>query len=99
MTRVEIGRDHLLVTGHAGYAERGQDIVCAGVSVLSQALGQALIDMGIETDRIKFSPGEAEIRFVPDSRTDGAMRLIRAGFRLLAASYPGYVCIDNEGDF
>lgn len=99
MTRVEIGRDHLQIIGHSGYGVRGEDIVCAAVSTLSQSLGQALIDMGIETDRIKFSPGEAEIRFVPDSRTDGAMAVVRAGFLFLAAAYPGYVVIANEGDF
>lgn len=99
MTRVYIGRDHLRITGHSGYGPEGQDIVCAAVSTLSQSLGQALLDMGVKTDRIKFSPGEAEIRFQPDEKTDGAMAVIRAGFRFLAAAYPSYVCITKEGDF
>ncbi|MBR2894997.1 MAG: ribosomal-processing cysteine protease Prp [Oscillospiraceae bacterium] len=32
------GWHRLTVSGHAGYAETGRDIVCAGVSVLSCAL-------------------------------------------------------------
>ena len=30
------------ITGHAGYAAEGSDIVCAGVSVLLQSLGNYL---------------------------------------------------------
>lgn len=35
-----------IVEGHAGYAERGQDIVCASVSVLAQAVGNYLESRG-----------------------------------------------------
>lgn len=38
MTRVEIGPQHIKITGHAGFANVGDDIVCAAVSALGQAL-------------------------------------------------------------
>ncbi len=46
MTRVVFERREntffLVCTGHAGYAERGKDIVCAGISALCGALEIAL---------------------------------------------------------
>lgn len=57
MTRIvyDAERGILQATGHAGYAEAGKDIVCAGVSALAQAAaasaklhgGQALCDNGM----------------------------------------------------
>ena len=45
MTKIEykIGKDEciLRVEGHAGYAEKGKDIVCAGISALCNALYRA----------------------------------------------------------
>lgn len=42
MINIEILNDdeefHCKITGHAGYAERGKDIVCAAVSILSFTL-------------------------------------------------------------
>ena len=99
MTTVEIKKDQLLVTGHTGYADKGKDIICAAVSVLTESLGQALLDMGAEGIRIKLTDGEARIRFVPSEKTEGAMAVVSAGFRMLAASYPHYVEIANQGDF
>ena len=37
MIKAAIFKDGFVITGHAGYAESGQDIVCAGVSALAQA--------------------------------------------------------------
>lgn len=44
MIRIHYNRRALALTvsGHAGYAERGRDIVCAGVSTLVFALGRYL---------------------------------------------------------
>lgn len=44
MIRIHYNRQGLALTvsGHAGYAERGRDIVCAGVSTLIFALGRYL---------------------------------------------------------
>lgn len=38
MIRAVFGRDRVTVTGHAGYAPKGQDIVCAAASALVFAL-------------------------------------------------------------
>lgn len=42
MIEVSISCDEIKISGHAGYAEIGKDIVCAGVSVLVYTLEKAL---------------------------------------------------------
>ena len=50
----------LCVTGHAGFASMGQDIVCAAASMLAYALSSRLDDMGRLTRR-EMEPGRVRI--------------------------------------
>lgn len=38
MTKVTIGDQYIKIEGHAGYSDKGTDIVCAAVSALGQSL-------------------------------------------------------------
>jgi uncharacterized protein YsxB (DUF464 family) len=38
MTKVTIGQQYIKIEGHAGYSDKGTDIVCAAVSALGQSL-------------------------------------------------------------
>ena len=42
MIKIEIGLNRLEVQGHAGYAKRGDDVVCAAISALSLGLVHSL---------------------------------------------------------
>ena len=42
MIEVEVSLNKITVIGHAGYAPKGNDIVCAAVSALTQALMMGL---------------------------------------------------------
>ena len=61
MIAVSVRKDGIEITGHAGYAETGKDIVCAGVTALTQTLIRAL--EGLTSDEIEYeiSPGRADI--------------------------------------
>ena len=48
MIRVRFEENRLTVCGHAGYAARGEDIVCAAVSALVYALIGDLQERGLE---------------------------------------------------
>ena len=50
----ENGRMMLRAAGHAGYAEKGKDIVCAGVSALMQTLAYSAAE---EREHIGELPG------------------------------------------
>lgn len=61
MIAVSVRKDGITVSGHANYAETGKDIVCAGVTALTQTLIRAL--EGLTKDEIEYevSPGRADI--------------------------------------
>ncbi|MSS19868.1 ribosomal-processing cysteine protease Prp [Pseudoramibacter porci] len=55
---------HIDVTGHSGYEDSGKDIVCAGVSVLTIALINGMIEvLNFPENEVveKYEPGETRI--------------------------------------
>ena len=87
-------RYRLRVRGHANHTETN-DLVCAAVSMLTQALiawiKENLKDVA-ETNPTVCEPGdvrvEITVRPVARSRMCGALGVIVEGFRLLADKYP-----------
>lgn len=86
------------INGHAGYAEPGKDIVCAGVSTLVQTL-IASLDMltpgALESTEIK--PGYTEIKYI--NLSEHAKILVDSffiGVNLIANKYPENVKIKYE---
>lgn len=55
--------DGIKIEGHAGYAEAGKDIVCAGVTVLTENLIESI--EGLTADKIQYeiSPGKVDIHY------------------------------------
>ena len=90
----------LEAVGHAGYAPAGQDIVCAGVSTLMQALVSLLA--GEENARSDaFDEPDGPRLTVTAARpctawVEGAFELAKAGFALLAERYPDNVCFADR---
>lgn len=54
---VSVRRDTISVIGHAGYAPPGQDIVCAGVTALTQTLAASLDNLTEDAADYTFAPG------------------------------------------
>ena len=52
----------ITIEGHAGYAPRGQDIVCAGISTLVQTLIQSFEDFCADEISYHLKPGWVEIK-------------------------------------
>lgn len=63
MIVVEVTETGITVTGHAGYAESGKDIVCAGVSVLTQNLIKCLDTFTNDLGVCVVEPGEVIIEY------------------------------------
>lgn len=63
MIVVTITQDGLLVDGHAGYAETGNDIICAAVSALTQGLIHSM--EALTDDRISYriASGHVDIKY------------------------------------
>lgn len=87
------------VSGHAGFAERGADILCAAASMLLHTLAGAvrrLSERGLAEDiAVSLRTGAGDVMCVPVGEFDcvvtAVMDSIVLGFQLLAADYPEYV--------
>ena len=96
MIRVKHHNDGVTIEGHAGYAEAGQDIVCAGVSAIVQTLIQSVEDLTTDVIEYTMQPGFVEIRFLTlsvESRVllDSAM----IGLEMIADAHPHHVVIEK----
>lgn len=63
MIEVNVREDGITVFGHANYAKAGKDIVCAGVTALTQSLIGSM--EGLTRDKIEYemSPGRTDIKY------------------------------------
>lgn len=92
------GELRLTVTGHAGAAEKGRDIVCSAVSVLVYTLARAIEesrDILEENPVIEISEGSAEISCRPEKvflpTIQRTYWTVLCGFDLLCSSQGDYV--------
>ena len=63
MIAVNVRMDGITIEGHAGYAEAGKDIVCAGVTALVQGLLRSMEDLVSDKISYKISPGRVDIHY------------------------------------
>ncbi len=86
------------IEGHAGYAQTGEDIVCAALSFLSITCANALEEiagvkpmtqMDEEKGYLKVQLGEHLL----NTKTDTIFQVFHLGVRQLSDSYPEYVRI------
>lgn len=90
------------VSGHAGFAKKGEDIVCAAASALVQALSVSLAAKNIvqsvsRDDGIMFISIEWENMKDNEKRSvTSGFDLMIHGFRAMAESYPENITISIE---
>ena len=89
----------LHVAGHAGYDNRGQDIVCAAVSTLVNTLAGALAAFDCRGFHAKLQPGDARITCAASGATDVLFYAAVIGLAPLHNTYPNYIQMRTEGYF
>ncbi len=78
----------VMVAGHAGLAPRGQDLVCAAVSILTETLGAVL-----PPEASQMEDGFAAFHFTePCPEAEFAC----SGLKLLEKAYPSCVCFQDK---
>ena len=87
MIEVSVRKDGIEVSGHAGYAENGKDIVCAGVTALIQTLVKSVDDLTEDKIEYEISPGRADIHY---------RDLSEAGKLLIDSFFIGVCAIADE---
>lgn len=94
LIEVSVRKDKITVSGHAGYAEAGKDIVCAGVTALTMSLVKSLNDLTEDKIEYEISPGRADI-YYRDLSEAGKLLVdsFFIGICLIAEEYPDNVRI------
>ncbi|MFQ7616282.1 ribosomal-processing cysteine protease Prp [[Clostridium] scindens] len=95
MIAVSVRQDGITVTGHAGYAQSGHDIVCAAVSILTQNLIKSIEDLTDEKIEYSISPGKADIKY--GNLSEKSKTLVDSffiGICMIADEFPDYVRIE-----
>lgn len=72
----------IIVSGHAGAGEFGNDLVCAAASILAIAAKKAFGD-----ESVRLESGYAEL----DVHSEDAVRVLMAGYEWLEDNCPQYV--------
>ena len=92
MIAVSVRKDKIIVSGHAGYAEAGKDIVCAGVTALTMSLVKSINDLTEDKIEYEISPGRVDIHC--GNLSEAGMLLVDSffiGICLIAEKYPDHV--------
>ena len=106
-TNKESGSITMKLTGHAGQAEHGKDIVCSAASILAYTVAQTLQfqyeEGGLKKKpHLKLEPGNTVIIAKPKpERYEEALHtffVAQVGYSLLAKTYPQYVALSSFGE-
>ena len=94
MIEVGLRKDGIMISGHAGYAPTGSDIVCAGVTALTQELIRSM--EGLTDDRIETDIGSGMASIQYGDLSEKGRLLIDSffiGICMIAEEFPNYVRI------
>ena len=94
MIEVGLRKDGIMISGHAGYAPTGSDIVCAGVTALTQELIRSM--EGLTDDRIETDIGSGMASIQYGDLSEKGKLLINSffiGICMIAKEFPDYVRI------
>lgn len=95
MIAVSVRKDGIEISGHANYAEAGKDIVCAGVTALTQTLIRSMEDLTRDKIEYEISPGRADIHY-RDLSEEGKLLVdsFFIGVCSIADEFPDHVRIE-----
>lgn len=109
MTKVQVRRApdgsiaEIRVTGHAGYAEIGEDIVCAGISALTATALLAMERIAEHPHEGKLSEGLMSCKLQPGGTPESSQKAqtiletLVLGLRDIAKDYPKFIRVTEGG--
>lgn len=62
LIEVMVRKDEIKISGHAYYAEKGRDIVCAAVTALTETLIKSITDLTDDKIKYDIKPGWVDIK-------------------------------------
>lgn len=93
MISVKVSKSGFTICGHANYAERGRDIVCASVSTLGLVFAKAIskIPDTIITQHEGYLSVEVTFPHVEEEKLNILLNTFKEGIGLIINDYPEYV--------
>ena len=99
MITVNMTTNTIKVRGHANYAPHGQDIVCAGVTALTQTLVESLETLTGNEIKYDMSPGRVDIEIMnPDEDAQLLTDSFLVGIEMIADEFPEYIRVEISND-
>lgn len=98
-TEEKDGRFSFYVSGHAGYAAYGQDVICAGASILTSTLAEVICQLSDYSEvamvDLKLEPGNtvlsADVGESARERFREATFFFTVGFLMMSETYPKHI--------
>lgn len=90
----------LTVSGHAGFAQAGSDIVCAAVSALVQTAAHGVSAHCGAIARVHDNPDGDYVLDVPSgggAKAQAVLETALSGVRAIARTHPGHVRVRTAG--
>ena len=92
MITVNMTTNTIKVRGHANYAPHGQDIVCAGVTALTQTLVESLETLTGNEIKYDMSPGRVDIEIMnPDEDAQLLTDSFLVGIEMIVDEFPEHI--------
>ena len=99
MITVSMTANNIKVRGHAGYAPQGQDIVCAGVTALTQTLVESLETLTSNEIKYDMSPGRVDIEIMnPDEDAQLLTDSFLVGIEMIVDEFPEHIRVEISND-
>ena len=99
MITVNMTTNTIKVRGHANYAPHGQDIVCAGVTALTQTLVESLETLTGNEIKYDMSPGRVDIEIMnPDEDAQLLMDSFLVGIEMIVDEFPEHIRVEISND-
>ncbi len=86
----------IIVTGHANYAESGEDIICSAASMLCYTIANKCLSLSTEFEF--FEDSKKGMKFTNkgnSNEVDLLLDTLVEGFELLVIEYPKYVALNR----
>jgi len=90
------------ITGHAGYAQEGSDIVCAAVSMLAQTIALALQHLLKVPITLKLDKGNMDcalpVDYIGQHDVQLLLEAMELGLRNIEQGYKEYIKVFEKGE-
>lgn len=97
MIVINVSPSTIRIRGHAGYAPHGRDVVCAGVTALTQTLLESVERLAGDKMEYEISPGRADIEIKDlQGKSQVLVDSFFIGVKMIADEFPDYVRVEGS---